>query len=104
MIVALPGSTARLKWTFIGNRFQVLYRGWYFTRRGSSNIEVIARTFPTGAPRIINSSLPRVDIEDSATLVLKNVDKRYNGKYRFTVETFISGGSAEVELFIAGKF
>ena len=46
----------------------------------------------------------RVDIEDSATLVLKNVDERYNGKYSFTVELFVGGGSAEVKLFIAGKF
>ena len=102
MIVALPGSTARLKWTFMGYPSAVVYIEWHFTRRGGSITELIARKFPTRAPTIANSSLPRVDIEDTTTLVLKNVDKRYNGKY--CLGTFGRGGSAAVELFIAGKF
>jgi hypothetical protein len=105
MIVALPGSTARLKWTFIGDPSQVFYSKWYFTRRGGSNIEVIADKFSGGTPTIANSSLPGVDIEDAATVVLKKVDKRYNGKYRFTMLSFnATRDSAVVDFFIAGKF
>ncbi|CAB4036755.1 B-cell receptor CD22-like isoform X1, partial [Paramuricea clavata] len=39
---------------------------------------------------INNSSLPGVAVEPPATLVLKNVDERYNGKYQFGVQ--IAGG------------
>jgi hypothetical protein len=105
MIVALPDSTERIKWTFIGDPSRVLYLAWYFTRRGGSNTELIADKFRSGAPTIENSSLPGVDIEDAATVVLKKVDKRYNGKYRFTMLSFnAKRDSAAVDFFIAGKF
>jgi hypothetical protein len=52
-----------------------------------------------------SSSLPGVSIEPPATLVLTNVDERYNGKYKFTVHLARASGSAEVDVFIiAGKF
>ncbi len=49
-----------------------------------------------------SSSLPRVEFKPPATLVLKNVDERYNGKYWFDVQVAGDGGVAEVELYIAG--
>ena len=76
---------------------------WFFTRDGSKE-EEIARKFRTNDAIISNSSLPGVATENPATLVLKNVDVRYNGKYRFDVAVAGGGGESVVNLFIAGKF
>ena len=104
MIVVQPGSTARLTWTFTGDPSRAGL-AWYFTRRrNGSKEEEIAAKFRNNPAIIENSSLPGVAVESSATLVLKNVDERYNGKYRFLVQIIGGGGEAEVELYIAGKF
>ena len=65
--------------------------------------EEIATKYRTNAPIISNSSLPRIAIEDPATLVLKNIDERYDGKYKLVV--IVGGGISEssIELFVAGK-
>ena len=103
MIVVLPGSTARLEWTFKGDKTRATLF-WYFTKRGASNEQDLAIKSRTQDATIYNSSLPRVAIENIATLVLKNVDERYNGKYRLNVALAGAGGDAEVDFFIAGKF
>ena len=104
MIVVLSGSTARLTWTFTGDPSKAALN-WYFTRRrDGSKEEEIAAKFRDNPATIENSSLPGVAFELPATLVLKNVDERYNGKYRFLVVVLGAGGEAEVELYIAGKF
>ncbi|CAB4040250.1 Hypothetical predicted protein [Paramuricea clavata] len=102
-IVILPGSTAILNWSFVGDPSKASL-AWYFTKRGSSNEEELAAKFRTMATIINNSSLPGVAVEPPATLVLKNVDERYNGKYQFGVQIAGGGGKAEVDVFIAGKF
>ena len=101
-MTVLPGSTARIKWTFKGDPSQA-FLGWYFARRGERE-EKIAIKFDTGIPIISNSSLPGVAIELPATLVLKNIDKRYNGKYRFHAIVADGGGISIVVIVVAGKF
>jgi hypothetical protein len=103
VIVVLPGSTAKLKWSFVGNpaRASLL---WYFTRRGGSKAEELAIKYRTMDVLIANSSLPGVAIETPATLVLKNVDERYNGKYYFNVVVSGGGGEVAVEVFVLGTF
>ena len=103
MIVVLPGSTARLKWSFKGDPSRALLF-WYFTRRGSSKEEELAVKLRTHYPIIFNSSLPGVAIDTPATLILKNVDERYNGKYRFGVQVAGGSGNSIVVVYIAGKF
>ena len=56
-----------------------------------------------GVTTIIFSSLPEVEIERPTTLVLRNVDMRYNGTYRFQVITIDSDFKSDVVVFIAGK-
>ena len=103
MIVVLPGQNVRLNWTFVGNPSKSTLV-WYFTRRSvGSKEEEIAFKRRTHDTEISNSSLPGVVIENPATLVLKDVDARYNGKYRFVVLSSRYGESS-VELFVAGKF
>ena len=103
MIVVQPGSTPRLEWTFKGDSSRAVL-SWYFTRRGSSNEEDLATKVHTGDAIRHNSSLPDITIENTATMVLKNVDERYNGKYRLSVTVARFGGNAEVDLFIEGEF
>jgi hypothetical protein len=103
VIVVLPGSTERVKWTFVGNpaRARLL---WYFARRGGSKIEELAIKFRTDDLLICNSSLPGVSIETPSTLVLKNINERYNGKYWFNVQVYSRVDEAEVEVFVLGTF
>ena len=101
----ISGSTVRLKWTFPGNPSEASL-AWFFTRRrvGSKKEELLAGKHHNNRVKIKNSSLPGVAIElTPATLVLKNVDERYNGKYRFNVQAAV-GGEAVVELYIVGMF
>ena len=102
----LPGSTAKIQWTFGNNINTVQSRIWFFTGSDSSE-SLIARIFLDDPPREIqNNTLPGVTIEKPATLVLNNVDKRYNGKYRFQLSgaSARAGGNFHVVVFIAGKF
>lgn len=54
--------------------------------------------------QVYNSSLPEVNIELPATLILKSLDESHNGKYEFALIS--SGGfeSASIYVFIAGKY
>ena len=79
-------------------------RSWSFKPRGSGKDEILGKVSRTGDITII-TSLYEVDIEKPATLVLKNVDERYNGAYKFTLYPGLPGpGISEVEVFIASKF
>jgi hypothetical protein len=101
----LPGSTAKIQWKFDNNINTVQSRIWYFTGSDGSKSVVIARIFLDRVPEEIpNNTLPGVTIEKPATLVLNNVDKRYNGKYRFHLLAIGVGGDFRVVVFIAGKF
>ncbi|CAB4042167.1 Hypothetical predicted protein, partial [Paramuricea clavata] len=99
VIFVLPGSTERVKYSFVGNPARASLV-WYFARRGGSQVEKLAVKFRTNELVIENSSLPGVAIETPATLVLKNINERYNGKYWFSV--LVSGrvDDAEVEVFV----
>ncbi len=105
MKIYISGSTVRLNWTFPGDPSKAAL-AWFFTRRrvGSKETEIIiARKFRNDAAIICKSSLPKIAIE-RLTLVLTNVDERYNGKYRFHVQAVRDGGEGEIELYIAGMF
>lgn len=92
-IVVLPGSTARIRWTYVGDPNKS-YRTWFFTSRNAGSKE----------EELAGSSSSH-SVEDPATLVLYNVNASYNGKYRFAVIVSDGGGSqSSVELFVAGKF
>ena len=104
-ITVISGSTARLKWVIKWNPSEASL-AWYFTRRRvGSKEERIASKFRNRDAVIDNSSsLPGVAIETPATLILKNVDERYNGKYRFSAHVTAAIANGQVDLFIAGKF
>ena len=100
----LPGSTAKLQLTYNCSEYcrHVLRRWWYFTSSDGGQSEHLATIYGDDEPRMYNSSLPEVAVEKPATLILKNVDLRYNGTYQF----YLFGGfvsEAKILVFIAGK-
>ena len=104
-IVVLPGQNATLNWTITSNTSWDSL-SWAFTRTGDSRTKGkrIARYNRTRGARIPNGSLPGIAIEDPPTLVLKNVDERYNGEYRFHVKTSEGSVYSSVQFFVAGKY
>ena len=106
----LPGSTDKIQWTFDDDISSLRYRNyrtWFFTSSNGSRPQRLAAIYSNGEPKIFNSSLPGVAIEKPATLVLKNIDFKNNGTYRFELRhSFYPGRrftSNEVVVFIAGK-
>ena len=79
-----------------------MFRVWSFRRYGDKT-EDLAVIHTDRSPIIVNSSLPGIEVVKPATLVLKNVDLRYNGTYQFTVVGISSGSESYVHLFVVGK-
>ncbi len=80
-----------------------LSRQWYFSSNDGKNGESIAEIIGDDDPIIENSSLPGVVIIKPATLVLNNVDLRYNGTYQFSASRGRYSGVSDVVVFIAGN-
>ena len=98
MIVALPGQNATLNWTFV--RTPILAY-WYFTRRSAgSRQQLLAMYYLVAGYFIFDNILPRVSFEKPGTLVLRNVDALYNGKYMLVGY----GEPSSFEFFGAGKY
>ena len=97
------GSTAKLQWTYNCSEYcRVPRLWWYFTSSDGGQTEHLATIYVDDEPHILNSSLPEVAVEKPATLILKNVDLRYNGTYQFYhFGLFFS--EAKILVFIAGK-
>ena len=77
-------------------------RSWSFKRSAGNGAELLAEIYRSGILTIY-TKLYEIDIEEPATLVLKNVNASYNGTYKF-----IFGSSkfdeSTVDVFIASKF
>ena len=101
----LPGSIAKIQWSFDDPIRGLVLRAWYFTSSDEpQREEQLARIFRHKDPQIYNTSLPAIAIEKPATLVLENLNRSYDGTYRFVL--FPSVGirfEVEVVVFIAGK-
>ncbi len=102
-LIFTPGSTAKIEWSYDEKESSMVIRVWSFTSGGGTQREVIASIIGDDL-KIANSSLPGVAIIKPATLVLINVDLRYNGTYRFSA----SKGRypdiiSDVAVFIAGN-
>ncbi|XP_028397084.1 hemicentin-1-like [Dendronephthya gigantea] len=98
----LPGSTGKIVWSFDDDLSVVFSRSWAFTSTdGSFSNTVLTRIAADGAATIF-FSFPVITVEKPATLVLKNVNRSYDGKYKFTLQAR-SDTSSEVTVFIAEK-
>ena len=79
---------------------------WYFTKRGtgSTRQETLAVKVGNAEANLLPStSSLNFSIENPTTLVLRNVDARYNGKYQFAIRGRLED-EAEIEFYVSGKF
>ncbi|XP_028413750.1 limbic system-associated membrane protein-like [Dendronephthya gigantea] len=95
----LKGSTARISWRFDGVG-TINARSWYFQSIDASREETIALLPRNNVSDIPHSSLPRVNVEAPATLILQNVTEKYNGTYRFELSA-AGGGDSSIVVYIA---
>ena len=92
-----------IKWSF-NDASKVLLRAWYFTSSDGSFVnKLLACIIRDGQPQIFSSGLSGLSILKPATLLLKNVNKTYNGTYRFLRIGPVCSMS-KVSVFIASKF
>ena len=76
---------------------------WYFTKRGTTTRKILAFKVGNAQATVIpGTGLPKFAIEDPTTLVLQNIDARYNGKYEFVVQG-VPGYRVEIEFYVSGK-
>ena len=81
------------------------FRQWFFNSSdGSRTGQLAAIAFNLDPVQQNFSLLPRFNIEKPATLLLKNVDRSYNGMYTFVLYTHASPYpyKSEVAVAIAG--
>ena len=101
-MVLFNESAAKIEWSLGPSTGSIQYRSWSFTSSDSNKTEFLAEINRVGTVTI-STKLYEVDVIKPATLVLKNVNESYDGKYTFTL---IAGGTSTsgVTVFIAGKF
>ncbi len=98
----VPGSTRRIVWSFNDTIKVGSYRLWSFTP-SNGIAEALASIIVNGDYMKLTNSY-EVAVEKPATLVLKNVNISYNGKYKFGLHPSSGGSESEVVVYIAGKF
>jgi hypothetical protein len=101
-LIFTPGSTEKIQWSFDGVTNKVKLRQWIFTSNGSEK-EIIGSISEDGTIGMEKNWESRARIAKPATLVLINVDHRFNGTYTFTLVA-VGGFTSEVTVFIAGTF
>ena len=105
-LIMLPGSNATIPWTFDDDISKVHIRRWSFRRSRGSGFQTLALVIFDGNPALRKNVLSRFSIEKPSSLVLHNVNQRYNGTYRFTLT--VDGAQkdyiSDVSLFIASRF
>ena len=99
--IFLSGRSGEIMWTFDDDVSNVRFRSWVFTNTTGYTV-TLAEIYRNDSATI-ESTLFDSDVVKPATLVLKNVDQRYNGMYAFSLT--VVGRKAVtrgVTVFIAG--
>ncbi len=100
----LPGTTGNITWIFDDAISSLVFRSWFFTRRGGSTPERLVTISDNNGPNIRKSSLSGVEIVKPGTLLLKNVTQSHNGVYEFVLSASGPAVASDVVVFIASKF
>ena len=101
-MIFLNGTTARIKWTLISVT-DIDFRKWSFTSSDGKIVNKNLATIIYDNPPVIKTRLLNITVEPPATLVLNNVNKTYDGTYKFTLGAN-PDGLVNVVVFIVGKF
>ena len=101
------GSDVSLPWTYNFGGATILLRQWFFsnTNRSFDLTPLISFAGATKLPISSKSPFKNIDVNEPATLVLKNVNLDHNGTYRFiaTVDGIPTPPFSEILLIILGK-
>ena len=105
-MIRTSGSDVKIRWKFqVSDISKVKLRIWYFTSSdGRFKEEELAEIDDDEEPEITTTRLTGVEVEEQATLVLKNVNQTYDGVYEFSLTAGSASGLSEVTLVIAGIF
>ena len=99
-VTFIPGSTDKIVWSFTDEIKTFTTRTWTF--KSSDGRRKVNLALVVGDGDVRKLTFPyEFAIEKPATLVLKDVNLTHDGKYGFSMSP---GGSAEVVVYIAGKF
>ena len=101
--IALPGDDVELKWEINGVEISNIDdRKWLFDRIPGV---ILAYISADGQVRKNNGTIlsEQFDIKKPTTLILRNVDSRYDGKYKFDVLAYFKRVESVVTVLIAGK-
>lgn len=101
----LPGTTGKIDWSYSGSMSDVLLRIWNFNSSDGSRSGELTAIFQNTGSGIKNTSLiPRFDIEEPVALILRSVDKTYNGMYSFLLckKSLVQTDTSEVTVYIVG--
>ena len=97
----------KIDWSYVGDIKKVNLRTWIFNSSDGSGTVQLTQVFLDRERETKDTSLiPEFEIEKPATLVLKNVDQRYNGMYTFSLQEQgpVLPEVSKVIVFIASKF
>ena len=99
----LPGTTRKIDWSIVPTS-QIQLRTWTFkSTDGSRTGELTAIIGMTPDPKNF-SLIPKFEIEVPATLILQNVNDRYDGMYTFHLRRRnVPEEMSAVTVIIAGK-
>ena len=99
----LPGTTRKIDWSVVSTS-QIRLRSWSFkSTDGSRKGDLTGFNGVTYDPKNL-SLIPRFEIEEPATLILQNVDDRYDGMYTFRlIRRNVVEERSKVTVIIAGK-
>ena len=107
VMIVSPGTDVEIAWTFDAPLEHVRLRWWRFF----PNCDILATIFNDDSMEIRNNTFSGIEIKKPATLILKNVDYRYNGTYRFHLTTQPTNDrnqrkneTSDVAVLVAGKF
>ena len=100
--VVLPGDYLQIEWKISGiNISNLLLRQWLIVPQSYMVAQIVYDgRLEIGTDQIAS----KVDVIRPSTLVLKNIDRRFNGTYRFFVSDGTNQAESYVSVFVAGKY
>ncbi|XP_028413711.1 limbic system-associated membrane protein-like [Dendronephthya gigantea] len=100
-MILLPGSTAKIEWTFNDKISDVFFRSWSFTSNypPNNNPKTLATINGNDSVKIV-TNVPMFAAQKPATLVLKNVGRHHDGVYKFAVVAKSSNTASKVTVII----
>ncbi len=102
----VKGKTGKIPWSFDNKIETVIGRSWAYAINNTNDwtkAEFIGSIDSSNKIKIGPKWSSRIEIEEQATLILKNVDVDFTGAYQFTLLA-PGADTSVVTVLIAGKF